>query len=75
MKYYSGKQEKNEKEIWLCEVCSTIVFYSNYLKNEREKQQTNMIIITVVKEQTKMTTGSLHTKREVINEDMKKLKT
>lgn len=76
MKYYSGQQQKNEKEIWLCEVCSTIVFYSNYLKkNEREKQQINMIIITVVKEQTKMTTGSLHTKREVINEDMKKLKT
>lgn len=53
------------------------LFYNSFLlqllkKNEREKQQTNMIIITVVKEQTKMTTGSLHTKREVINEDMKK---
>lgn len=56
------------------------LFYNSFLlqlfkKNEREKQQTNMIIITVVKEQTEMTTGSLHTKREVINEDMKKLKT
>lgn len=46
-------------EIWLCEVCSTIVFYSNYLMKKREKQQANMIIITVVKEQRKMTTGSL----------------
>lgn len=37
MKYYSGQQEKNEKEIWLCEVCSTIVFYSNYLKKRKGK--------------------------------------
>lgn len=75
MKYYSGQQEKNERDMTVWSL-----FYDSFLlqlfkKNEREKQQINMIIITVVKEQTKMTTGSLHTKREVINEDMKKLKT
>lgn len=50
-------------------------FYSNYLmKKTNEKQQANMIIITVVKEQRIMSTGSLRSKREVINEDTKKLK-
>lgn len=50
-------------------------FYSNYLmKKTNEKQQANMIIITVVKEQRIMNTGSLRSKREVINEDTKKLK-
>lgn len=50
-------------------------FYSNYLmKKTNGKQQANMIIITVVKEQRIMSTGSLRSKREVINEDTKKLK-
>lgn len=44
------------------------------MKKTNEKQQANMIIITVVKEQRIMSTGSLRSKREVINEDTKKLK-
>lgn len=44
-------------------------------KKTKGKQQANKIIITVVKEQKIMTTESLRSKREVIKEDTKKLKT
>lgn len=58
------------------------LFYNSFLlqlfneeKKTKGKQQANKIIITVVKEQKIMTTESLRSKREVIKEDTKKLKT
>lgn len=57
------------------------LFYNSFLlqlfneEKTKGKQQANKIIITVVKEQKIMTTESLRSKREVIKEDTKKLKT
>lgn len=57
------------------------LFYNSFLlqlfneEKTKGKQQANKIIITVAKEQKIMTTESLRSKREVIKEDTKKLKT